>query len=175
MKFETLSSKITYHGKVFDVRQDHVGLPNGTTTQIDIVIHNGSVAILPLDGQGMLWFVRQYRHAAQGDLLEVPAGTLEVGEDPEMCARREIREEIGMSAGRVVKVGEFFLAPGYSTEYMYVYLATDLKPDPLQGDADEFLSVEKIPLDEAFQLAETGQLRDCKTYAALILARRRLS
>ena len=94
---------------------------------------------------------------------------------PEACARREIREETGQAAGELRKLGEFFLAPGYSTEYMHVFLATDLHPDPLPGDQDEFLSVEAYPLAEVFQMVERGEIQDAKTLAALMLARRWLA
>jgi ADP-ribose pyrophosphatase len=106
-----------------------------------------------------------------GDLLELPAGTREEEEPYEDCARREIREETGMEAGKLQKVGEFYLAPGYSTELMAVFLATELKENPLQADDDEFLQVEKIPLKKAFAMAERGDIPDAKSLAALLLAR----
>jgi ADP-ribose pyrophosphatase len=119
-------------------------------------------------------FVRQYRHAAGRDLLELPAGTLDENEDYASCAAREMREETGMAADRLEKVGEFFLVPGYSTEFMAVFLAADLRPDPLPGDADEFLQVERIPLHDALRMAEGGQIPDAKSLAALLMARSRL-
>jgi ADP-ribose pyrophosphatase len=128
-----------------------------------------------LDNQGCVWFVRQYRHATQQELLELPAGTLEAGEEPEICARREVREEIGMAAGMIQKIGEFFLAPGYSSEYMRVYLATDLTPDPLKGDDDEFITVVRIPLEQAYKMVDSGEIRDGKTLAALLLVKPYLS
>jgi ADP-ribose pyrophosphatase len=108
------------------------------------------------------------------DLLELPAGTLEEGEDPAVCAAREIREETGFAANKIEKIGDFYLAPGYSTEFMHVYLAQDLRHDPLEADADEFLSVEKIPFAEAVQMAERGEMPDAKSLAALLLARSHL-
>ena len=171
MPFKTIKSEITYHGRAFDVRRDHVCLPNGNLAQFDIVEHTGAVTIFPIDDQGQVLFVRQYRYAARQELLELPAGTLDKGEAPEVCAQREVREEIGMAAQKLQKVGEFFLAPGYSTEYMYVYLASDLYPDPLQADADEFLSIVRMPVSEAYKMAEDGQIRDCKTLTTLFLVR----
>lgn len=171
MPFEIIFSEQVYRGRVFDVRRDQVRLPDGQPAQLDIVEHSGAVTLLPLDEAGFVWFVRQYRHAAQEEILELPAGTLDEAEEPETCALREVREEIGMAAGQIQKIGEFYLAPGYSTEYMYVYLATDLRPDPLQADSDEFISIERIPLDQAFKLAESGEIRDGKTLATLFLAR----
>jgi len=171
MSFETINSKNIYHGRVFDIRQDEIRLPNGKPSQVDVVVHGGAVVLLPFDSEGRIWFVRQYRHAAGVNLLELPAGTLESGESPEHSALREIREEIGMAAGRIQKIGEIYLAPGYSSEYSYVYLATDLKPDPLPGDEDEFISVERMTLDEVFALIEAGKIHDAKTLAGIMLAR----
>ena len=103
--------------------------------------------------------------------MELPAGTRD-GEEPfEECAAREIREETGMEAGSLLKVGEFYLVPGYSTEFMAVFLATELKENPLQADEDEFLQVEKIPLKQAIEMAERGGIQDAKSLAALLLAR----
>lgn len=171
MGFETLSSETIYQGKVFDVRRDQIRLPNGKSVSHDIVEHLGAVTLVPVDEHGQVWFVRQYRYAAQAELLELPAGSLDEGESPQACALREVREEIGMAAGQLLKIGEFFLAPGYSTEYMYVYLATNLRPDPLEADADEFLTIEAVPANQAFNLAESGHIQDGKTIAALYLAR----
>jgi ADP-ribose pyrophosphatase len=171
MAFELLKSEIVYPGRAFTIRRDHLRLPDGHETKFDIVEHVGSVVLIPVDEQGNLVFVRQYRHAAGLDLLELPAGTLSPGEAPEACARREIREETGLAAGKLEQVGGFHLAPGYSTEYMHVYLATDLYSDPLQADADEFLTVERYSLAETQALVEHGDLPDAKTLAALLLAR----
>jgi len=174
MPFELLKSESIYPGRAFTIRRDTLRLPDGRETRIDIVEHVGSVIILPLDANGHLLFVRQYRHAAGLDLLELPAGTLDEGESPEACARREIREETGMAAWRLEPLGGFYLAPGYSTEYMHVYLATDLRYDPLEADADEFLSVEHVPLAEALAMCKRGEIPDAKSLAAFLLAREHL-
>jgi ADP-ribose pyrophosphatase len=170
MAFKLLKSEIVYPGRAFTIRQDHLRMPDGHETRFDIVEHHGSVVLIPVDEQGNLVFVRQYRHAAGLDLLELPAGTLDENEVPEACARREIREETGMAAGRLEHLGGFHLAPGYSTEYMHVYLATELYADPLRPDADEFLSVERYSLKETQTLVAHGDLPDAKTLAALLLA-----
>lgn len=174
MAYELLNSKVIHQGRVFNLQEDEIRLPDGKTARLDIVTHPGAVVLLPLDEHSQIWFIRQYRHSAGEELLELPAGTLEPGETPESCALREIREETGLSAGKVEKIGEFFLAPGYSTEFLHIFLATSLQPDPLQGDSDEFIQVEPLSIERAFELAETGQMRDAKTLAALILARRYL-
>lgn len=170
MPYEVISRESKYQGKAFSVRRDQLHLPDGGTVYLDIVEHVAAVTILPLGEQGQVWFVRQYRHPAGKNLLELPAGTVEAGEAPEACARREIREETGMAAGKIIKIGEFFLAPGYSTEYMYVYLASDLAYDPLPGDQDEFLSVERFPLSEVNAMLRRGEIQDAKTIATLCLA-----
>lgn len=175
MTFEVIRSETVYQGRVFAVRHDQVKLPDGKTTQLDIISHSGAVTLIPVDDEGRIWFVRQYRHAAGETLLELPAGTLEKGEPPAACAAREVREEIGMSAGKLQHLGEFFLAPGYSTEFMHIYLATELHPDPMQHDDDEFLTVEPIPIHQAYALALDGRIRDGKSLAALLLARPHLS
>ncbi len=171
MLFKTLSQNIVYRGRAFSIRCDEVQLPNQRTMHVDVIEHPGAVTILPVDGEGRILFVRQYRHATGKELLELPAGTLDTDEPPETCALREIREETGFATGNMVKLGEFFLAPGYSTEYMVVYLATELKPAPLPKDQDEFISLEAIPVEQAYQMALSNELMDGKSLAALLLAR----
>ena len=170
MSFELLKSEIVYPGRAFTIRRDTLRLPDGRATRLDIVQHIGSVILLPIDEHGDLLFVRQYRHAAGLELLELPAGTLNAGEAPDVCAHRELREETGQAAAQMRLLGGFYLAPGYSTEYMHVYLATGLHPDPLEADADEFLTVESIPLEKALSLAHSGEMPDAKSLAALLLA-----
>lgn len=171
MPFELIRSEMLMQGRAFKIRRDHLKTPDGRETKFEIIEHGGSVILVPVDTDGNLLFVRQYRHAAGVDLLELPAGTRDGDEPYEECAAREIREETGMEAGGLQKVGEFYLAPGYSTEFMVVYLATDLKLNPLEADDDEFLSVEKIPVAEALQRAERGEIPDAKSLAALLLAK----
>ena len=174
MPFELISSETLLKGRAFSIRRDLLKTPDGRETKLDIIEHGGSVIIVPVDKDGNLLFVRQYRHAAGMDLLELPAGTLEKDEDPAGCAAREIREETGFAADKIEKIGDFYLAPGYSTEFMHVYLARELRPDPLEADADEFLSVETIPFAEAIQMAERGEIPDAKSLAALLLAKSHL-
>ncbi|MGE5223448.1 MAG: NUDIX hydrolase [Omnitrophica WOR_2 bacterium] len=175
MKFKTIHSESIYQGRAFNVRKDQVELPNGKLSSLDIVDHPGAVTLIPVDEQGRIWFVRQYRYAAGRELLELPAGTLERDETPEHSASREVREETGMAAGKLRKIGDFFMAPGYSTEHMVVFLATDLRSDPLTRDEDEFLSIEQISIEKAYGMVDSGEMQDGKTLAALLLARPYLS
>jgi 8-oxo-dGTP pyrophosphatase MutT (NUDIX family) len=171
MPFELLRSEILVQGRAFKVKRDILKTPDGQETRLEIVEHGGSVVLFAVDDDGNLLFVRQYRTAVGRDLLELPAGTREGDEPFEDCAAREIREETGMEAEKLQKLGEFYLVPGYSTELMAAFLATELKENPLQADDDEFLQVEKIPLRKAMEMAEHGEIQDGKTLAALLLAR----
>jgi len=171
MPFELIRSETLLQGRAFKVRRDVLKTPDGRETKLDIVEHGGSIVLVPIDEEGNLLFVRQYRHAAGGELLELPAGTRNGDEPFEDCAAREVREETGLEAGRLQRVGDFYLAPGYSTEFMAVFLATELKDNPLQADEDEFLQVEKISVKKATELFERGEILDAKSLAAWLLAK----
>jgi ADP-ribose pyrophosphatase len=172
MPYRTLDSQKQYRGKVFDVRTDQVESPDGKRMTLDVVEHTGAVAMIPIDDQGRLVLVEQYRHPAGRNLLELPAGTLEPGEDPAETAARECREEIGMAPGRLIHLGGAFLAPGYSTEYLHFYLATDLQSSPLDPDEDEDLTIVSVSLDEAVAAIDQGRIQDAKTIAGLYLWQR---
>lgn len=172
--FKLIKSEPAFQGRTFKMRRDTVQMPNGRETRLDIVEHGGSVVMVPVDADGNILFVRQYRHAAGLDMLELPAGTRDGAEPPEVCAAREMREETGMAAASLESLGAFYLAPGYSTEFMYVYLATELSPNPLPADTDEFLQVERIKTAQAMDMARNGKLQDAKSLAALLLAMGRL-
>jgi ADP-ribose pyrophosphatase len=174
MSYSVIDSKTIYQGRVFEVRQDQIQLPDGTQAQMDILDHAGAVVILPVDKNGRIWFIRQYRHAIAQQLLELPAGGLEPDETPQACAERELREEIGMGARKMQALGGFYLAPGYSSEYLHVFLATDLFPAPLIGDPDEFIEVDQMPVGDFLNLALNGTLVDSKTLSTLLLAQKHL-
>lgn len=170
MTFTIVQREKIYQGRAFGVERLHMRLPDGAVRPYDLVQHSGSVTIVPLDEHGNLLFVRQYRIGVGEELLELPAGVLNDNEDPRACAVREVREETGMAAGELRLLGDFYLAPGYSSERMYIYLATGLYPAPLEQDVDEFLQVQPIPASAALRLAQQGSLRDAKSLAALLLA-----
>ena len=172
MSFKLLRSETLLHGRTFNVKRDTLRTPDNRETKYEIIEHDGSVVLLPVDEAGNLLFVRQHRPALDGDLLELPAGTRKNAEEPfEDCAAREIREETGMKAGTLQKLGEFYTVPGYSTEFMAVFLARELQDDPLQPDEDEFLQIERISVKTAFTMAQEGKIQDAKSLAALLLAR----
>lgn len=174
MTIDLLNSVTAYHGRVLNVRRDRVRFPNGHVGTLDVVDHPDSVALVPVGDDGQIWFVRQYRHPPGDAILELPAGTLAAGEDPQACAIRECREEIGMSPARLVRLGACFLAPGYSTEYMHFFLAEGLTPAPLPPDVDEVIQVEHLSLAQAEACIRDGGLRDAKSIAGLYLALERL-
>jgi ADP-ribose pyrophosphatase len=170
MAYELLNRKVHFTGRVFTVAGREYRLPDGRSFTYDVVEHHGAITVVPVDKDGCLLFVRQYRVGSQSELLELPAGMLEDDEDPLSGAAREVREEIGMGAGKMERLGDFYMAPGYSTEHMHVFLATNLYPAPLPQDQDEFLSVSRIPARKALEMARGGQIHDGKTLAALLMA-----
>ena len=170
MAYELLNRTIYFRGRIFSVAGREYMLPDGRSYTYEVVEHQGAITVVPLDKDGCLLFVRQYRVGSQSELLELPAGMLEDDEDPLSAAAREVREEIGMGAGRMERLGDFFMAPGYSTEHMHIFLATELYPAPLPQDQDEFLSIARIPARKALEMARGGQIRDGKTLAALLMA-----
>jgi ADP-ribose pyrophosphatase len=171
MTFIELNREKQYQGPVFDVAKVHIRLPDGRERDYDLVEHGDSVTILPVDDKGNIFFVSQHRLGAGGTLLELPAGVLDPGEAPLSSARRELREETGKDASKFRRLGGFYLAPGYSDEYMTVYLATGLFDAPLDADEDEFINLNPIPIKDAYQKALEGDFADGKTLAALALAR----
>jgi ADP-ribose pyrophosphatase len=171
MAHQILSHKTVYRAHAFEIEKLHVRLPDGRERDYDLVSHNDSVTIIPMDADGNLWFVIQYRMGCECELLELPAGVLNDGEEPESCAAREVREETGFAASKLTHLGSVYLAPGYSSEKNHIFLAENLTESPLDMDDDEFLKAQKIPAQKAYEMAETGQIQDSKTLAAMLLVR----
>jgi len=170
MDFKILNRESTYQSHAFNVQKVFLELPNQKQRYYDLVDHKDSVTVLPIDENGDVYFVTQYRLGAERQLLELPAGVIEDGEPPEICAMREIKEEIGMAAENLKLLGDFYLVPGYCNEHMYTYLATGLFPSPLKPDADEFLQINKIPYQQVLEMMKSGNIQDVKTLATLALA-----
>jgi ADP-ribose pyrophosphatase len=170
---EVLESKEIFHGRVFDVSIDTVR--EGDTTYVrEVVHHPGSAVILPVFEDGTLALVRQYRHPAVKYLLELPAGSLSERESPEEGAARELEEELGVVAGRMEKLTEFFVSPGFVEEKMWVYLATELTLTEQRLEDDEILEIVRVSFTRAFEMIEDGQIEDAKTIIGIMLAARRL-
>jgi ADP-ribose pyrophosphatase len=170
MNYSTIKSEPIFQGKVFNIRVDEVQIKPDQSMRVDVVEHGGAVVILPIDHDFRIWFVDQYRYPARQRLLELPAGTLDPEEDPQTCAVRECREEIGMSPAHLTHLGGFYLAPGYSTEFVQFFLAQDLTPAPLTQDLDEDIQVKRLTVDEVRNLLNDGQIIDAKSLAGLFLA-----
>ena len=170
---ELVRSERVYDGKLMKVRRDtiRVNKPTGPVEATrEIAELPSAVTVVPVNAEGNMLLVRQYRWAAEVSLLEAPAGMLETGEAPEHGAHRELREETGYAADSLELLGGFWMAPGYSTEYMYVYLATDLRHDPLPADEDEVIETEAVPWDDIPRVIREGAVQDAKSVAALQMA-----
>ena len=165
---ERLSRKAIYDGRVVKLSVDTVRLPNGRECDLELIRHPGAAAVVPLDGEGGVLLVRQYRYASGGWLLEVPAGKLEDGEAPESCALREVEEETGYRAARLVPMGWIWTTPGFTDEKIWLYLATELEPGRQQLQRDEVLHLERLPLEEAVARAARGEIKDAKSVCALL-------
>jgi ADP-ribose pyrophosphatase len=171
---ETLSSEIIYRGRAIGVRVDQVQMPGGRVTTREIVEHADCVAIIAIDDSNNLLLVNQFRKPVEKELLEIPAGGIEPGENPADCVRREMREETGYLPRKVERLGGFYSTPGYCTEYLYLYLATDLVPSPLQAEDTEGVQLKRVPPDEIIGLIESGVICDAKSIAGLLIYLKRL-
>ena len=167
----TLSRREIYRGRVVDLRVDRVRLPNGSTSTREVIEHPGGVCVLALDGENRVALVRQYRYVFSRVMTELPAGKREPGEAPELTARRELREEVGATARQWRDLGTLIPSPGCYGETLYLYLARGLTFGPQQLDADEFLDVVWMPLEELAEQCLSGRLQDAKTVAAVLKVR----
>ncbi len=165
---KTLKSKLLHEGRHFSFLRDEVELPNGHRTYRDTVRHPGAVAIVPVLPDGRVVMVRQYRYAAGKELLEIPAGTLEPGEPPLECARRELIEETGYEAGEMEALLCCYMAPGYSSEVVHLYLAGGLREVGGESEPDEELAVEKLDLGAARELIKANVIEDAKTIIGVL-------
>ena len=162
-----ISSESVYRGKFFEISREKVALPGGVIADLEILRHPGASAVVPLHPDRSVTLIRQYRHAADGFILEVPAGKLDAGESPESCAFREIIEEAGVKATRLHALGWIFTTPGFTDEKIHLFAATGLVDAKQDLDEDEVIEVVRMPLAEALRLAATGGIRDGKSLCAL--------
>jgi ADP-ribose pyrophosphatase len=168
-----LNSRKVFDGSVFDVTVDTIQ-EGELIYQRDVVRHPGSAVIVPVFADGTVALVKQYRHPAVRYLLEIPAGTLDEGEKPEVGAARELEEELGVVAGKMEKLSVFFVSPGFCEEKMWVYLATELTETSQRLDEDEVIEVVRLTLTEALEMISDGEIEDAKTIIGLMLAAPRI-
>ena len=168
---ECITKEIIFEGKIISVRKDIVLLPDGKEGIREVVHHPGAVAVVAVK-EGNLILVRQYRYALSKETIEIPAGKLDPGEEPQVCAIRELREETGYS-GELEFLGSYNTSPGFADEIIYLYYATDLVWSPLKPDEDEFLGVVSVPWEDAVEMAYKGIFQDAKTALGILLVDRR--
>lgn len=171
MPEEILKSEYLYRGRILNLRLDQVRLTDDRQTRVvtrEIVEHHGAVAIVALDSQARVLLVRQFRSAASRELLEIPAGTLEPGEDPAKCAVRELKEETGYGAANWQEIGQLYPSPGYATEKMWIYLAQNLTGGESSTEDDESIRVEVVPFGQAIEKIERGEIVDAKSIVGLL-------
>ncbi|WP_323704811.1 NUDIX hydrolase [Mammaliicoccus sp. Dog046] len=163
---ETISKEVIYKGRIFDLEKHQVSLPNGETSEREIILHNGAVSVLAVTPEEEILVVEQFRKAMEKTLIEIPAGKLEIGEDREEAAIRELEEETGYIADQLELIGEVYGCPGFCNEKVSIYIAKDLKVGKINLDEDEFLNVTKIPVSEIQSLLSSGKIEDAKTLIA---------
>lgn len=165
---KTVSSRVIFEGLAVRLRVDTVRKASGHEAVREIVEHDDCVAIIAVDADGKVLLVNQYRKAAEKELLEIPAGGIDAGEDAETAVRREMREETGYLPGRMERLGGFYSAPGYCTEYLHLYLATDLTPSPLFAEDTESITMVRVPVNRIRRLIASGSICDAKSIAGLL-------
>jgi ADP-ribose pyrophosphatase len=165
--------EVLWRGSVGAFGVDLVRLPNGAEAQLALLEHPGAAAVVPFADRETVLLLRQFRYAAGGVIWEVPAGKLDGGEDPAVCAERELLEETGMRAGRIERTGEIWTTPGFTDERIVLFAAWDLAPGETSHEAHEVIEVQRVPLRDALAMIDRGEIRDAKTIAALYHAARR--
>lgn len=168
-----IKTHLVYEGRIVNLQLREVQLPDGRYTKREIIKHSGAAGVVPLDNEGNVYLVKQLRFAAGIHTLEIPAGLLDGDESPSTCAIRELQEEVNFRPGTLESLGGFYVAPGYTTEYIHLFIAYDLIPSELAGDTDEQIEIVKLPFDEAIALIDSGDIVDSKTIIALLKTRMR--
>ena len=166
---KTLSSQLIYDGRVVKLRVDTVNIPGGRQTRREVVEHIDCVAIVAIDADDNVLLVKQFRKPVEKELLEIPAGGIEPGEDPVTTVRREMQEETGYLPQKVERLGGFYSAPGFCTEYLYLYLATDLAPSQLHAEDTESIKLTRVPISQIPSLIASGSICDAKSIAGLLI------
>ena len=175
LKENKISSEIIYQGKLLDVRRDEVRLPNGNTSTREWIKHPGAVCMIPILPDGKLALIRQYRYPVQKEMIELPAGKLDINENPQVCAIRELEEEIGYRSEKITFLTYIHPAIGFADEVMWLYFAENLVKTNLNLDDDEFLELIPTPLAQALKMVWNGKITDVKTIIGILWAERLLS
>jgi ADP-ribose pyrophosphatase len=171
VKETTIKSKLVFEGKMLKIKKDTVILPNGKQAAREVVVHPGAVAVVAVTDSGRLLLIKQYRYPVAEVIWEIPAGKLEKGEDPLICAKRELAEETGYGAERWTHLSTFFTTPGFSDEIMHVYLASGLEINEQTADDDEFIDEPYfVSFAEALGMITSGEIKDAKTIAGILLS-----
>jgi len=171
LKEQKISSEMIYRGKILNLRVDTVRLPNGNQSRREVVEYSGAVAIVALVNDDEVLMVRQFRYPAGREFIEIPAGKLEPGEMPLDCAKRELWEETGARAGKWEELCTFYSTPGFSTEKMHLFIASDLSFEEQHLDEDEFVELQKVSLNNALQMIREGKIYDAKTIVGILAAK----
>ena len=168
---KTISEETIFSGRIFTVKRKQVELENGHTREREVVMHNGGAAVLPVDDDGNIYLIRQFRSPFEQEVLEIPAGKLEKGEDPFEAAKRELSEETGFTAKHYFDLGQVWPTVGFCSEILYIWMATGLTRGETHFDEDEFVTTVKLPLDDAWNMCMDGTIKDSKTLVAIMKAK----
>lgn len=165
---KTITSKLIFSGHAIKLRVDTIQTPDGEQKTREIVEHADCIAVIAIDDKDNVLLVRQYRKAAEKELLEIPAGGIDAGEDPDTAVQREMREETGYLPKKVKRIGGFYSAPGWCTEFLYLYAATDLVPSPLSAEDTAEIKLVRVPIARIPELIQSGKIQDAKSIAGLL-------
>lgn len=174
LEYRTISREEIFKGKILTLVKDKVLLPNNNEAEREIILHKGAAAIVPVDDEGRIIFVRQYRHPIGEELLEIPAGLLEEGEEPLESAKRELEEETGYKSSKIRFICKMISSAGFCNEIVHIYLATELKKGKQNLDEEEFISLERYTFEEAVEMIFDGRIKDSKTIAGILGAKQLL-
>lgn len=168
---KTISSDRIYTGKTISLRVDTVEVPNRGYQKREIVEHKGAVAIVALTSDNKVVLVKQYRKAIEKELWEIPAGKIEIGENPKECAIRELKEETGYSAENMKLIHKFYTSAGFSNQKVYIFLAENLIPGDTSFDEDEIIEVKELDINEVYKMIERNEIEDAKTSIGILITK----
>lgn len=172
---KTISTETLFKGKIVSLEIQEVELPNGKTANREIVRHCGGASVVPITENGEIYLVKQFRKPYDEETLEIPAGKVDVGEDPKKCAIRELKEETGLTSDEIIHLTDMYPSPGFTDEIIHIYAAINVQSGYSNTDDDEFLSVEKHHISKLFEMIKTGKIKDAKTIAGVLLAEKVLN